>query len=157
MAKDFDVFAQQWNNGARAEHVAAFAGSDRDRETSALLPTSARMAVKAAGRILFIDPAEVFAIEASANYVVLRRKHGKYVVRQTISQIAEKLQSLGFVRIHRSVVVNSLLAKEVHSLPSGEYLLRMEGGSQYKVARTFKNNLRLLAPLWLGACARFDI
>ncbi len=57
----------------------------------------------------------------------------------------------GFVRISRSVLVNSAVVEGIKPRGSGEYLLRITGGSEYPVTRTYKDNLRSLAALWIGS------
>ena len=109
-----------------------------------------RIAIKAKRKILFVDVAEIVAIEARGNNVVLRHQSGSHVFRQSISEVAEKLRDFGFVRIHRSFIVNSAFAKEIEALPTGDYLLRVCGGNEYTVTRTYKENLPLFAASWLG-------
>ena len=110
-----------------------------------------RIAVKAKGRILFLDLAEVVAVEAEGNYVSLQHRPNPYLLRECISSMAEKLRPYGFIRIHRSVVVNISAVEEIQPLPTGEYSLRVKGGKEYLVTRTYKDNLRDLAQLWVGS------
>jgi DNA-binding LytR/AlgR family response regulator len=65
--------------------------------------------------------------------------------------MAEKLKPYGFVRIARSVVVNTSAVEEIQPLPTGEYRLRVKGGKEYLATRTYKHNLRDLAQLWVGS------
>ena len=110
-----------------------------------------RIAVKANRKILFIDPAEVATVEAQGNYVLLQRLSGPaFLLRQSISAVAEKLLAYGFVRIHRSALVNSAFVEEIHSLANGESVLRVKGGKEFHVSRTFRKNLHSITPLWLG-------
>jgi hypothetical protein len=111
---------------------------------------STRIAIKANGRIVFIDPDDVIAVEAEGNYVSLRRRSDSYLLRESISVMAEILKPYGFVRIHRSVLVNSSFVQQIQSRPAGAYGLRAEGGKEYTVTRTYKNNLKSLAAAWIG-------
>lgn len=111
---------------------------------------SARIAIKAKRRIFFIDAADVIAVEAKGNYVVLWHISSSHVLRESISTMEEKLNLHGFVRIHRSVLVNAALVEEIHPLPSGDYLLRVRGGRELTATRTYKKNLQLLAQCWIG-------
>jgi DNA-binding LytR/AlgR family response regulator len=111
---------------------------------------SARIAIKAKGRIRFIDAADLIAVEAKGNYVLLLHTSGSFMLRESISTIENKLNPHGFVRIHRSVLVNSALVEEIHPCPTGEYVLRVRGGREFTVTRTYKKNLQLLAQLWVG-------
>ena len=73
-----------------------------------------------------------------------------HLLRESISTMEEKLNLHGFVRIHRSVLVNAALVEEMHPLSSGDYLLRVRGGRELTVSRTYKKSLQLLAQLWIG-------
>jgi len=115
-----------------------------------LLTKPSRIAIKAKGRILFIDPADVVTVEAQGNYVLLRRMSGSDLLRESMSTIAEKLQPYGFVRIHRSVLINASFVEEIHPRTTGEYVLRIKGGKEFHVSRTYKKNLYSITPLWLG-------
>ena len=110
-----------------------------------------RIAFKAKGRIQFLDVAEIVAVRAEGNYVSLLHQPNPSLLRESLSSIAEKLKPYGFIRIHRSVVVNISAVEEIRSLPTGEYRLRIKGGKEYLVTRTYKENLRDLAQLWLGS------
>ena len=110
-----------------------------------------RIAFKAKGSILLLDLADILAVQAEGNYVSLRHQPNSYLVRESLSSMAEKLKPYGFIRIHRSVVVNISAVEEIQPLPTGEYRLRVKGGREYLVTRTYKHNLRDLAQLWVGS------
>ena len=110
-----------------------------------------RIAFKVKGRILFLDLAEIAAVQAEGNYVSLQYRRNPYLLRESLSSMAEKLKPYGFIRIHRSVVVNISAVEEIQPLPTGEYRLRVKGGKEYLVTRTYKDNLRDLAQLWVGS------
>jgi two-component system LytT family response regulator len=111
---------------------------------------SFKIAIKSNGRILFIDPHELVVVQAEGNYVLLQQQAGSYLLRESISTIAEKLKPYGFVRIHRSVLVNASFVQEIRPCATGEYGLRVRGGKEYTVTRTYKKNLKALARFWMG-------
>jgi DNA-binding LytR/AlgR family response regulator len=110
-----------------------------------------RIAFKANGSIVFLDLAEIVAVQAEGNYVSLRYRPSPYLVREPLSSMAEKLRPYGFIRIHRSVLVNISAVEKLQPLSTGEYRLRVTGGKEYLVTRTYKHNLRDLAQLWVGS------
>jgi DNA-binding LytR/AlgR family response regulator len=112
---------------------------------------SPRLAFKAKGSILLLDLADILALQAEGNYVSLRHRPDSYLVHESLSSLAEKLKPYGFIRIHRSVVVNTSAVEKIQPLPTGEYRLRVKGGKEYLVTRTYKHNLRDLAQLWIGS------
>jgi DNA-binding LytR/AlgR family response regulator len=111
---------------------------------------SARIAIKAKGKILFIHAADLIAVQAKGNYVLLLHTLGSFMLRDSISTIETKLNLHGFVRIHRSVLVNAAMVEEMHPSSTGEYVLRVRGGREFTVTRTYRKNLQLLAQLWIG-------
>src|SRR4029077_2357008 len=110
-----------------------------------------RIAIKAKGRIVFVQPDDVVAVDAEGNYVLLQQRAGSYLLRESISPMAEKLKPYGFIRIHRSVLVNSSFVEEIQPWTTGEYVLRIKGGRECTVSRTYKSNLKSLAKFWIGA------
>jgi DNA-binding LytR/AlgR family response regulator len=109
-----------------------------------------RIAFKAKGTILLLNLVDIVAVQAEGNYVSLQHRPNRYLVHESLSSMADKLKPYGFIRIHRSVVVNISAVEEIQPLPTGEYKLRVRGGKEYLVTRTYKHNLRDLAQLWVG-------
>lgn len=109
-----------------------------------------RIAIKVQGRILFINPAEVMFVQAEGNYVLLQTLHGTHLLRESMSQVEQKLERHGFIRIHRSVIVNSAFVKEYQPCYTGEYSLKLLNGKEFTVTRTYKKNLRQLASDVIG-------
>jgi DNA-binding LytR/AlgR family response regulator len=111
---------------------------------------SAKIAIKANGTILLLDPAEILAAEAQGNYVLIFHGKGSHLLREQISVLASRLRVYGLIRIHRSILVNAAHVESVTPLLTGEYLLRIKGGREYNVTRTYKKNLHALAQTWIG-------
>ncbi len=119
-------------------------------------PKPMKIAIKTKGKILLVNPAEILSVEAEGNYVLLQHQSDSYLLRESISTMAEKLKAYGFIRIHRSVLVNGSRVEEIHPGNTGEYVLRMAGGREYVVSRTYKNNLKSLAQSWIGLDSFID-
>jgi two-component system LytT family response regulator len=117
---------------------------------------TARMAIKDKGRVVFVDVAEIISVEANGNYVLLQQQAGSYLLRETMAEIAEKLGPEGFIRIHRSVLVNGAHVESIQPGVGSEYLLRTKGGREFHVTRTYRANLKSLAQLWSGSEALFS-
>jgi two-component system, LytTR family, response regulator len=109
-----------------------------------------RVGLKVSGKILFVDPREIFAVHAERNYVSLQMESASYFVRESISHMEEKLLSYGFIRINHSALVNACFVEEIRPHSTGEYFVRVKGGREYTVTRTYKKNLPSLAVLWIG-------
>jgi two-component system, LytTR family, response regulator len=116
-----------------------------------LVAKTSRIAIKTKKSILFIDPADVAVVVAQGNYVLLQRLSGSYLLRESITSVAQKLEPYGFIRIHGSVLVNTAFVEEIHPWTTGEYVLRLKGGKELAVSRTYKKNLSSLAQFWVGS------
>jgi DNA-binding LytR/AlgR family response regulator len=113
-------------------------------------PWRDRIAIKANGRVMFIDIPDILAVEAEGNYVRLFRTSSTHFLRESISAAAEKLRNRGFLRIHRSVLVNAAMVAELKRLSTGAHLLRLNNGKEYTVTRTYKKNLRFVSLTCIG-------
>ena len=130
--------------------------SNRDaRDVRVIVQPSPRVAIKVKGKILFINLNDVVAVQAEGDYVSLQQDASSYLVRELISAVAEQLEPRGFIRIHRSILVNTSFVEEIRPYSTGEYGLRVKGGKEYTVTRTYKKNLKSLAEFWIGAGAFF--
>jgi two-component system LytT family response regulator len=136
---------------AMAREIAVQQGGRANGDVSASLRQALRIACKAKGSILLLDLADIVAVQAEGNYVSLRRRGSPHLVRESLSSIAQKLEPYGFIRIHRSVIVNISAVEQIQPLPTGEYRLRVKDGKEFLVTRTYKHNLRELAQLWVGS------
>ncbi|MBS0367011.1 MAG: response regulator transcription factor [Proteobacteria bacterium] len=140
-----DVAAQR-SHQERAARLVDLAGSLH------LVPERpARIAIKDKGRIVFVDVRELASVEAHGNYVLLQQKSGSYLLRETLSGIADKLAPHGFIRVHRSALVNSAFVESIEPDSGGDYVLKTRTGRQYTVTRTYRDSLRSLAQFWIGA------
>ena len=134
------------------EHTAGSMGTLPGLQAPAK-PPSIRVAIKVRGKILFINLGDVISVQAKGKCVWLQRNASSYLLHESISVVAEKLKTNGFIRIHRSVLVNTSFVEEIRPLSTGESCLRVEGGKEYTVTRTYKKNLNSLADFWIGTGA----
>jgi DNA-binding LytR/AlgR family response regulator len=110
----------------------------------------AKAAIKSKGKILSIDPREISTVEAEGHCVVVQHQAGTYFLREAISVVSEKLAPYGFVRIHPSTLVNPAFVEEIEHWSAGGYLLRIRGGKQCAVTRSYQKNIRSLARSSIG-------
>jgi DNA-binding LytR/AlgR family response regulator len=109
-----------------------------------------RIAIKTKHGVLFVDPVDVVVAKSQGNYVALVHKSGSYRVRETMATAEQKLTPLGFVRIHRCILVNATLVKDLRRDNTGTYVLHTTDGSEHPVGRAYKANLRAIARSWMG-------
>ncbi len=98
------------------------------------------------GRVALLDPAEVRYCYAQGDSCFAVTRDAEYRVRETLTRLAARLQAEGFVRVHRSYLVNLEHVVEVHPFFGGTYLLKLNDrrGSEVPVSRQEGRKLKLL-------------
>ncbi len=77
-------------------------------------------------------------IDAAGDYMCVHANGQTHIMRSTLKDLLERLDTQHFKRVHRSTIVNLKQIKEVSPLPKGERLLHLNGGGRLKVSRTYK-------------------
>lgn len=111
------------------------------RQASSQSPYLDRIVVRSRSRILFLDVAEVTWLEAFGNYVRFHTVGEVYTVRGTLTSFEKELDPARFVRIHRSMIVNRDVIRELHSRRTGDFTLVTSGGEQLTLSRNFRSKV----------------
>lgn len=99
-----------------------------------------RIPVESSGRTILVERSDVFAVEASRDYVRLHTATKSHLVRLSISALEEEWGSVGFVRVHRSYLVSLAHVKELRS--DGAGLTALVGALEIPVSRSYSRILR---------------
>lgn len=97
--------------------------------------------VRDGARRHFVPLSEVAFIEAAGNYVELHRGRTPILHRAPLAEMERQLQGQGFVRIHRSRLVQRAQIVEVESKPSGDYVVRLADGRELAGSRRYRRPL----------------
>ncbi len=84
-------------------------------------PQRLRVAIKVKGKILFINLHGVVSVQSYGRHVAVHQTSGSYLLRDSISAVVEILEIHGSIRIHRSVLVNTLFVQEIWPVSTGTY------------------------------------
>lgn len=102
-----------------------------------------RLEIRDGAKRIFVDPAEILWAEAAGNYVELHLAGASHLQRQTLSSLEEQLAALGFVRIHRSRLVNRHRVRGIAGNDSGDFTVTLDGGRQIGGGRRWREALKL--------------
>lgn len=96
-----------------------------------------RVAVEKGGRTLLIAAAEILYVEAQDDYSRVFTAEGRYLSGLPLTALEERLEPLGFFRVHRSYLVDLARVREVLPMYGGMLILRLsdEAGTQIPVSR----------------------
>jgi two-component system LytT family response regulator len=101
-----------------------------------------RIAVRSAGRVVFLPVAEIDWIEAADYYVQIYVGSSSHLHRQSMQSLEAQLDPEQFMRIHRSAIVNVARIRELRRQGRRELVAVLEGGRQLKVGRSYRDRLR---------------
>jgi two-component system LytT family response regulator len=123
----------------------AIASLSKSGALAADRPGSDRLAIPTGDRVMIIRLAEIDWIQACDNYVSIHVGKKSWLLRETISALDQRLASKGFVRIHRSTIVNAQRVTELRSLPNGEFTIVLTNGATLRLSKSYRTALDQLA------------
>lgn len=101
-----------------------------------------RLLVRSGGRVMYVPMDQIDWVEAEGNYSVLHVGSAAYRVRSTITALLEQLAPSGFVRIHRSTLVNIQRVRELRIAAGGDYDVILTTGESLGLTRLYKEALQ---------------
>jgi two-component system, LytTR family, response regulator len=101
-----------------------------------------RLIVKSAGRVVFLQTAEVDWIEAADYYACLHVGERTHLVRRSMSDLERDLDPKMFCRTHRSSIVNIARVRELRLDANGEHEVALNDGTKLKVSRSYREQLQ---------------
>jgi two-component system, LytTR family, response regulator len=126
---------------ARAkEHVRLRARGEADPRVSALIRERGRWArrflVREREKTLVVRVEDIDWIEAADYYALLHLGGASHLLRETMSELEQRLNPEKFFRVHRSAIINLERVREIHPLFRGDCDLVLEGGTRVRLSRT---------------------
>jgi two-component system LytT family response regulator len=115
-----------------------------------ILKEPSRLAIKDAGKTTWVDQADIEWIDAAGDYMCVHvngagQTPGQmmtHIMRKTMKQLEQELDSDILQRVHRSTIVNINRIKQMQSHINGEYFLTLQSGHTIKLSRTYKEKLK---------------
>ncbi|TPG65364.1 LytR/AlgR family response regulator transcription factor [Hymenobacter nivis] len=101
-----------------------------------------QLLIKQPGRFYFVPTEQVQYLAAAANYVTVHAQGARHPLRTTLSQLAQQLDPAQFLRIHRSLIVNTQHIKELHPWAHGEFLLTLHDGTHLSSSRSYSEGVQ---------------
>lgn len=154
LGSDYDFFGDgvwltllyEWRKDVLtyAIFVAVFSGMAwlaRRGDAANAAPPPDRIEVRDGGRTVFLPPSEITWLEAAGNYVEIHTATATHLVRGTLAAWEQRLAGLGFVRIHRSRLINRAHVGAFQSTGSGDFEVTLIGGAKLQGSRRFRAGL----------------
>jgi two-component system LytT family response regulator len=104
-----------------------------------------RVALRAAGRISFVNVDELLYVQAAENYVQLHLKSARHLLHVPIATFERCLDPQKFLRIHRSLIVNVKYIQALETGAHGEFVVVLQGGSKLQASRSYHDKIKAWA------------
>ena len=111
-------------------------------ENKELRPSGGRIAVKSAGQVVFLKPAEIDWIEAADYYACLHVGGKTHLLRRSMAELDQELDSALFCRVHRSTIVNLTRVRGLKLSEDGEYDVGLDTGATLRLSRRYRKMLQ---------------
>lgn len=89
-----------------------------------------------------LTPRDVQYFEAEGDGIVACTASGRFRVRHTLQHYETAWGTRGFLRANRSQLVNLLHVKQIIPWFNSRYVLRLSGGDELEVSKTYAKGLR---------------
>jgi two-component system LytT family response regulator len=103
-----------------------------------------RLAVKSGGHVVWVKLDEIDWIGSADNYAELHVGPKSHLMRETLAALESRLDPTVFVRISRSIIVNTQRIKELKRLFYGGCELTLQNGAKLTLSRRYRDKLRQL-------------
>ncbi len=127
-----------------SDHVTEVLAALRQMPPAKMAPAVAatkpaeRLIVKVSGEFHFISPADIRWIEGHGDYLKIHCKSEAPLIRDTFKDLQQRLDPTRFVRIHKSVMVNTDFVRRLRPAFSGDYTVELDDGTNLRVSRLYK-------------------
>ncbi|HXL85561.1 MAG TPA: LytTR family DNA-binding domain-containing protein [Gemmatimonadaceae bacterium] len=95
-----------------------------------------RIAVEMRGQVRIVPVKQIDYLIASGPYAELYVGDKRYLIRERMQALEERLDPARFFRIHRSAIVRLDLIETLIRHPGGDYAVQLKGGVKLKVSRS---------------------
>lgn len=100
-----------------------------------------RLVVKSGGTTRFLRAVDIEWIDGAGVYANLHVSGKEFLYRASLNDLANNLDPMRFVRIHRSAIINIDSILELEPISHGEFDLVLKNQHRLRVSRTYRTQL----------------
>jgi two-component system LytT family response regulator len=105
---------------------------------------SKRIPVPSGSGVAFVPVQDLDWAEVVDDYVRLHVGGSTHILRETLTQLEQRLPAVGFLRIHRSTLVNLDRIREIQPWLKGDFVLILRDGTRLVSGRTYRERVQRL-------------
>lgn len=103
-----------------------------------------RMVIKDNKGIHVISTNDILYFEAQDDYILIYTNQGRFIKKQTLKSLEDRLNPKQFVRTHRSFIANVMEINRIEPYEKDSYIALLKNGSKLKVSAAGYKNLKSL-------------
>jgi two-component system LytT family response regulator len=131
------------------KQIASARAGDLSNHLRSLLESKAehgpdRLVVRTGEHFDLVPVSSIDWIESANNYVQLHCGAKHFLLGETLSSLAERLNPHKFLRVHRGRIVNLSRITAVYPLFSGTYEIELSGGTRISTGRQYRQQIQAL-------------
>ncbi len=100
-----------------------------------------RISVESRGKVRFVPVNEVDYIVSSGPYAEVYTGDRRYLIRESMQNLEDRLDPSKFMRIHRSAIVRLARVDVLHKGAGGDYEVQLANGARLRVSRSKREEL----------------
>lgn len=141
-AHAFDYLLKPWTDERFHSVMARVRRALTVAATAASMDAATRvLTVRDGSKTLRIPVTDIVWVEAEDYCTRIHAGQRRPLVRRSMQSLAEELAPAGFLRVHRSAIVNLARVREVAPLATGDADATLSDGTVVRVSRTFRDSL----------------
>ncbi|HLG81796.1 MAG TPA: LytTR family transcriptional regulator DNA-binding domain-containing protein [Bradyrhizobium sp.] len=86
-----------------------------------------------------VDPAQIVSVTSAGNYVEFALADARHLIRGTLAGEESRLKPFGFVRIHRTRLVNVTRVVAIEPRTNGDFVAKMDSGEMIAGSRRYRD------------------
>lgn len=103
-----------------------------------------KLAIKLGNKVSFLEMKEIKYIVASGYYAEIFTEEKKHLLRESLTNLTEKLDPNQFIRIHRSTIININSISELIHSNYGEIDLKTTDNKLFRISKSYKKDFQNL-------------
>lgn len=112
------------------------------KEAAARQQPLARILIRDGSRVHVVGAADIDFIEAQDDYVAIHAAGKRYLKHQSLSELEGQLDPAGFVRIHRSTLVNVGAIARIEAVSKDNHCAVLKDGARLPISRSGYQKVR---------------
>lgn len=103
--------------------------------------------IKKGNRTVLVPVTGIRYFQSKGAYVEINTGEKSWLSDMSLYELEARLDPAQFVRIHRSLIIQTAFVTQINSLPNGDFIVILKCGKELRGSRTYKPRIKALFPV----------